>query len=205
MHNARLTLPRIIRHTLAHCMLVAGLSAEMTTSIRAQGQHPASDDLFADAAWHFELGAHGAIETWNYNNSHENMFAVTGGLSYGLKRNLALVISTPIYYVEQRGANAWLLGATGGIRWRVLGGPRVAMFVEVEAGVSRAEIYTPPRGTRFNYLLFAGAGITTRLSRGTHLLTGIKWVHVSNNGLAGRSRNPDIEAVGPRIAILTRF
>jgi hypothetical protein len=47
--------------------------------------------------------------------------------------------------------------------------------------------------------------VTTRLKGGTHLLTGVKLVHVSNNGLAGRARNPDIEAVGARIAVLTRF
>jgi hypothetical protein len=37
------------------------------------------------------------------------------------------------------------------------------------------------------------------------VLGGITWVHVSNNGLAGRDRNPDIEAVGPRFGILLGF
>ena len=184
---------------------MAGLVVAYAAAIHAQTGAGSSDDLFADAAWHLELGAHGAIETWNYNVSHENMIAATVGVSYGLRRNLALIISAPLYYVEQRGPDAWLLGATSGVRWRALTRRRFGVFVEVEIGASRAEMATPPRGTRFNYLVLGAAGITTRVARGTHLLTGIKWIHVSNKGLAGRDRNPDIEAVGARIALLTRF
>jgi hypothetical protein len=163
------------------------------------------DDLFGDAAWHLELGSHYAIETWNYNDNHEVLAGGVVGVSYGLKKDLALVFSAPLYYVDQRGTNAYLLGTTWGVRWRALGGPRLAVFLEGEVGISRAETYTPPRGTRFNYLALGGAGLTMRLARDTHLLTGLKLIHVSNNGVAGRDRNPDIEAVGPRIALLLRF
>jgi hypothetical protein len=38
-----------------------------------------------------------------------------------------------------------------------------------------------------------------------HFLAGLKCIHVSNNGLAGRHRNPDIEAVGPQASVLVRF
>lgn len=163
------------------------------------------DDVFADAAWHLELGSHYAIETWNYNGNHEIMASGIVAVSYGVKQDLALILSAPLYYVDQRGPNAWLLGTTCGVRWRALGRGRVALFVEAEVGISRAETYTPPRGTRFNYLALGGAGLTMRVARGTHLLTGLKWIHVSNSGFAGRDRNPDIEAVGPRIALLLRF
>ena len=173
-------------------------------AIGAQTASP-EDDLFSNGAWHLELGTHGAIETWNYNLSHENMLAATMGVSYGLRRNLALVLSAPLYYVEQRGADAWLLGTTWGIRWRALEVSRLGIFVEVEVGLSRAELPAPPGGTRFNYLALGGGGVSLRLSRGAHLLSGLKWVHVSNNGLAGRHRNPDIEAVGPRLSVLLRF
>lgn len=169
-------------------------------------QTPApSDDPFADGAWHLELGSHYAIETWNYNNNHEIMTGGIVGVSYGVKKGLALVLSAPLYYVDQRGTDAWLLGTTWGVRWRMLNIRRVGLFVEGEVGISRAETYTPPRGTRFNYLALGGAGVTMRVASGAHLLTGLKWIHVSNSGFAGRDRNPDIEAVGPRIALLLRF
>jgi hypothetical protein len=39
----------------------------------------------------------------------------------------------------------------------------------------------------------------------TQLLVGLRWVHVSNNGIAGRQRNPDIEALGPQLGLLLGF
>jgi hypothetical protein len=63
----------------------------------------------------------------------------------------------------------------------------------------------PPRGTRYNYLVIGGGGITTRLRPGVHLLAGLRWIHISNYGLAGRSRNPDLEAVGPMVGMLMGF
>ena len=40
---------------------------------------------------------------------------------------------------------------------------------------------------------------------GLQLMAGLRLAHVSNNGLAGRDRNPDIEAPGPQIGVLRRF
>ena len=194
-----------MRHTIAHGATRLAVLALLGTPLLAQMPAHEPDDAFARGAWHRELGAHVGIETWNYNISHETMYGGSVGLSYGLGKGVALVLSAPLYYIEQRTPDAWLLGFTWGARWRVLERKGVSLFVEGEVGVSRAEHYAPPGGTRFNYLALGTVGVTTRLRRDTHLLTGVKLVHVSNNGLAGRSRNPDIEAVGPRIAVLTRF
>ena len=54
----------------------------------------------------------------------------------------------------------------------------------------------PPRGTRFNYFIRSGIGIVWRAPNGLQLLGGVRWVHISNYGLAGRDRNPDIQALG---------
>lgn len=193
-----------MRLTLAHCTWLFVVPFLLTVPAGAQAP-AASGDPFDDAAWHLEMGAHYAIETWNYNNNHETMAGAVFGLSYGLRKDLAFVLHTPLYYVDQRSTDAGLLGLTWGVRWRVLKMRRASLFVETEVGISRAETYTPPRGTRFNYLALGGAGVTMRVARETHVLTGLTWIHVSNNGLAGRDRNPDIEAVGPRIALLMRF
>lgn len=205
MPETRLIQARVIRHTLTYCLTLVGFWILLATAVRAEQSPAPPDDLFAPGAWYVELGLHGAAEAWNYNISRENMMAGTIGVSYGLTKNVAVVLSAPLYYVNQRGPDAWLFGTTWGVRWRMLERRRVAVFLEVEVGISRADMPTPPLGTRFNYLALGGAGITTKVARGTHLLTGIKWIHVSNNGLAGPNRNPDIEAVGPRISVLRRF
>ena len=163
------------------------------------------DDLFARHAWHIEFQAHGAIETWNYNISHENLWGLVPGFTYGLGKSTVLLMHAPLYYVDQRGPDAVLLAVTWGVRSRFLKWDAWGAYWEVEVGISKSDAFTPPGGTRFNYVAQGGAGVTRRLSRTTHLLAGLKWIHVSNNGLAGRSRNPDIEAVGPHVAVLTRF
>ena len=163
------------------------------------------DDLFAPRAWHIEFQTHAAVETWNYNLSHENMTGIVAGFTYGLGKGLTLVTHAPLYHVDQRGTDAALLGVTCGVRSGLLRRANWAGFWEVEVGISKSDAFTPPGGTRFNYLAQGGVGVTRRLSRTMYLLAGLKWVHVSNNSLAGRSRNPDIEAVGPHVAVLTRF
>ncbi len=185
-----------IAHTIAFlAVIVAGASA----------QEPPPDDPFANAAWHLQLAGHGAIETWNYNISHEELWGVIPGFTYGLRDGLAFTAAWPLYFVDQRGADAWVVGATMGLRGRVFRTSRISVFWEFDVGVSRADVHTPPRGTQFNYLALGGGGATLRLRPGVHLVGTMRWIHISNNGLAGRHRNPDIEAVGPQIGVLMRF
>lgn len=165
---------------------------------------PAADP-FADRGWHLELALHAAAETWNYNTSREELYGFSVGLTYGLTEGLVLTTRAPLYYVSQRGIDAMLLGVSAGVRGRVYRRGRLSIFLELDVGISEADTPTPPRGTRFNYLALGGAGATLTLHRGVHLLASMRWAHVSNAGLAGRDRNPDIEAVGPQIGVLIGF
>lgn len=162
-------------------------------------------DPFPRRGWHLELGGHGALEAWNYNISHEEMYGIRTGLTYGLRDGVVLTTGSSLYYVSQRGIDGYVLGATAGLRGRAYRRGKVSAFLEFEVGVSEADTPVPPRGTRFNYVVLGGAGATIRIRPGIHLLTGMKWIHLSNNGLAGRDRNPDIEAIGPHAALLMRF
>jgi hypothetical protein len=165
---------------------------------------PAADP-FARRGWHVEFGASGALEAWNYNISHEELAGIATGITYGLREGLVLTGSWPLYFVSQRGVDAYVVGATFGVRGRVYQRERWTAFLEVKVGVSDADTFVPPRGTRFNYLAFGGGGLTVRIRRAVHGLVGLEWMHVSNGGFAGRDRNPDIEAIGPRLGILIGF
>jgi hypothetical protein len=183
------------------CLALAPAAAAQSEDPGGRG----AVDPFAHRSWNLELATHAAVEAWNYNISHEEMYAIRAGLTYGVRDGLAVTAAGPLYYVDQRGVDAWLLGATTGVRGRFLRRGRATAFWEFEVGVSEADTSTPPRGTRFNYLVMGGAGATIRIRPGLHLLAAMTWVHVSNNGLAGRHRNPDIEAVGPRFGLLVGF
>ena len=162
-------------------------------------------DPLSKRSWQLDVTGHGGIETWNYNGNHEDIAGVSPGFTYGIREGLAIKVAFPLSYVWQRDIDAWLFGLTWGVRGRFTRKPRWSAFWEFEVGVSEADTYTPPRGTRFNYLAIGGGGLLMRIHRGTHVLAGLRWVHVSNNSLAGRSRNPDLEAVGPMVGMLVGF
>lgn len=181
------------------------LLVPIVAAAERQPDAAAVSDPFSRGAWTLELGTHGALETWNYNTSHEEMLSVYSGVTYGLGKGVVIKLGSPLYYVWQRGTDGYLFGVTVGVRSRVFRKPRWSVFWEFEVGASESDTYVPPGGTRFNYLALGGGGMTVRLRRGVHALAGLRWIHVSNNGLAGPSRNPDIEAVGPVVGVVMGF
>lgn len=202
--------PTILQRVSRAGLLLVLAGAAGTHIAWAQGLPEArrsspDDDPFAKRGWHLELGGHYATEAWNYNISHEKLSALLSGLAYGLRSGLVLTARSSLYHVDQRGVDGLLLGASIGIRGRLFRGSSTSVFLELEVGVSDADTPVPPRGTRFNYLALGGGGATFRVKPGVHVLAGLRWVHVSNGGLAGRDRNPDIEAIGPTLGLLLAF
>ena len=201
---------RVMRSTIVQLLpalarAVALLGVIAADAVAQPNTTPNLDDPFATRGWHLELGGHWAPETWNYNRSREVIEGLRAGVTYGVGNGITLLAAGPLYHVSQRGVDGYLLGATFGVRGRVLRRRRLAAYLEFEVGVSESDTFVPPGGTRFNYLALGGAGTTIRLGHGIHLVAGLKWTHVSNNSLAGRSRNPDIEAVGPYTSLLIAF
>ena len=164
-----------------------------------------ADDPFAAHRWQFETGLHAAVEAWNYNVSHEELYGLGEGVTYGVKDGLLLTAGQRIYYVSQRANDSWLLGLTFGVRGRVYHRGRVDVYLEGDVGVSDAAIATPPRGTRFKYLALGASGTAIRLRPGLFALVTLQWIHVSNNSLKGPGRNPDTEAVGPAFGLAWRI
>ena len=121
------------------------------------------DDPFAPHRWHVEAGLHGALETWNYNVSHEELYGLTESLTYGLKEGIVLTMNQHVYYVSQRANDSWLLGLTCGVRGRIFRRGRAHIYIEGSVGLSDAAIAAPPRGTRFNYLAMGAGGVLLRL------------------------------------------
>ena len=163
------------------------------------------DDPFRRGSWNFQLAGHAAFEIWNYNGNHEEIYGFAPAISYGLSDAVAAVVAFPMSLVDQRGVDAALQGITFALRSRVYRKGRMSLYFDFEVGVSYADTYTPPRGTRFNYLAMGTVGIITPIRRGLDLMAGAKLMHLSNNGLAGRDRNPDIEALGMQLGVLRRF
>jgi hypothetical protein len=191
----------ILQPILAAVMTLVGIAAPAV----AHAQTPATDEGFAARTWHFEVDAQGALEAWNYNTSHEEIYAIGEGVSYGVRDGLALRMNQRIAYVSQRAEDAVVLGLTIGVRGRVYRRGRVSAFLQGDVGISHTAIATPPRGTRFNYLPAGAGGAMVRVRPRVHVVTTLQLIHISNAGLKGPGRNPDLEAIGPSIGLLFTF
>jgi hypothetical protein len=190
-----------MRSTILHALLLFALFA------RPAGAQTAQDagDPFAARGWHFETDTIAAFEAWNYNGSHEDLFGLSEGITYGVKNGLVLRANQRFAYVSQRGEDAVVMALTIGVRGRVYRRGRMSAFLQGDAGISYTAIATPPRGTRFNYLVMGGGGAMVRVRPRVHVVSSLQVIHISNNSLKGPGRNPDIEAIGASLGLLFRF
>jgi hypothetical protein len=178
----------------------------LAVDARAQATSPSlPEDAFADGRWRAEFFAEAALEAWNYNPSHEEMYGLIQGVTYGLRDGLVLLVRQRLYYISQRRNDSRLLGLTSGLRGRVYRRGRTGVFLQFDVGVSDAAVALPPGGTRFNYVAAGGGGVTLRINRRLQAIATLEVIHISNAGLAGNDRNPDIEAIGPSVGISIGF
>jgi hypothetical protein len=190
-----------MRLTILHAFLLFVFSAPAAL---AQSAAP-GEDAFARGRWHFEADATAALEAWNYNISHEELYGLSQGVTYGVRNGLVVRAVQRFAYVSQRAEDAVLLGLTIGVRGRVYERGRLSAFLQGDLGISHTAIATPPRGTRFNYVALGGGGVTVRVHPRVHIVSSLQLIHVSNAGVKGPGRNPDIEAIGPSFGVLIRF
>jgi hypothetical protein len=193
---------RIFLPAASAVLIVALLSGET----HAQGLPPsASDDVFAKGRWRAEFLVAGALEAWNYNPSHEELFGLVQGVTYGVSDGVMLMVRQRLYYISQRRNDSRALGITSGLRARIYRHGRASWFLQFDVGVSDAAVALPPGGTRFNYLAIGGGGVMVQLNRRLHAVAALEVTHISNAGLAGPDRNPDIEAIGPTLGMTIGF
>jgi hypothetical protein len=199
-----------VRYTITHLsrgiFASTAVAAAILTSvapINAQvASTPGPDDPFAKGRWHVEFVAQAGWEAWNYNTSHEELYGLIQGVTYGIRNGLTLNVRQRLYYVSQRLNDSRTLGITSGLRVRLYRRGRASGFLQFDLGISDSPIAVPRSGTRFNYLALGGGGFVFDLSPRIHMITTLEVIHVSNANLAGPDRNPDIEAIGPSLGLI---
>lgn len=155
-----------------------------------------------------ELAGLYLVEAWDFNGTpHDRLAGGSLGVSLPVHESWAAVIELLGMHVDrQKPPDAALVGLSALLRKRLTGGQQHLSFaVEGGIGAAYASVEVPDRGTRFNYLLEAGAGVTQPIGRRTSLLLKIRLLHLSNNSLKGRDHNPDIQALGAQTGIAIRF
>lgn len=182
---------------LAICLATAGAPVEAACRDDASPFEPGCLSV--------ELSALYQIEAWDENESRDTAAGATVAIMYAFSEGWALVGEGVGYRVALPTPTVRLGGGIGLIRRQLYERGRLSMFGDAGLGVSYAEAPVPTRGTRFNYLLQAGVGLTSRLTSRLDLIGHVRHLHVSNNGLAGSSRNPDIQSLGVQLGILMRL
>lgn len=172
----------------------------VTTTAAAQDRRP-----FQHGTVGIEAAVAPLVEIWNLNGHREPMLEVSAAFWGAVSDRFLLGVEFQHGFVFQHTPGAFVQGISPLLRWRFADTPAWDWFVEAGPGASWSDLDTPPRGTRFNYLLLAGSGLARRLGRQSHAIVGFRWLHVSNNGREGRGRNPDIEALGGYAGVSLSF
>jgi hypothetical protein len=166
----------------------------LVSAASAQAQEP---------RWTVDITPASYVEAWDRNERRELLIGMHAGIDRVVWRGVALRGESILMHVVQAHRNAWVGGATMGVRAR-RGGPRKSWYLDLGGGRVVATERVPPRGTRVNYALLVGSGV--ELTAGaTRFTAGGRWFHLSNNGSAGRARNPDIQALGGYLGWWWRF
>jgi hypothetical protein len=171
---------------------------EGSAAVRQEETPPARVEPFSRTTIGVEFAGAVLTEAWSANETHEWLAVGNAGIWWAFLDHVTFVLelqATRVFQSPSR--NAFVQGLTPVFRWRVHDAYPWAVFVELGPGVSWSDTPVPVRGTRFNYLLVAGGGVTRRLSGRSQVLAGLRWLHLSNAGRAGRGRNPDIQSLGP--------
>jgi hypothetical protein len=114
--HERYTITQLSRLLLTPSVLVfAGIAAFADSPLHAQEAQGA----FAKGRWHAEFITQAALEAWNYNPSHEEIYGLVQGITYGLRDGLVLTARQRLYYVSQRRNDSRVLGLTATLRGRV--------------------------------------------------------------------------------------
>ncbi len=121
------------------------------------------------------------------SDASNQIYLLGGGVSYFVVDGLSLNLELNGLAVNQLGDDALGLGLTFLARFHFLNRPNWSMYAEVGAGIlgTTADVPGPtdeePRGgTRFSFTPQIGGGCTFQISPEMHLVTGIRWYHISN-------------------------
>jgi len=199
---------RLIAMVMRTFIVVAVLAVPLSGSAQSNGRESTeqlsltsrSTDLRMGPQvgdWSLQLSGAFFRESWDINAFRERLAGVSVSAFRQLAPRWAIGFESDLLHVRQDPLKDVLLPAVNVLlRWSALDLGKTVVFIEGGGGLSYATGKVPSEGTRFNYVSQTGVGLLRSISPRVDLLGGARWLHVSNNGLDGRRRNPDIQALG---------
>ena len=148
-------------------------------------------------SWALQLSGAFFLESWDLNAFRERLAGGSVSAFRQLTPRWAIGVETNLLHVRQNPLEDVILPALSLMaRWTAFQHGKTTVFIEGGGGSSYASGVVPNEGTRFNLVTHTGIGLSRSVTPRIDLIGGARWLHVSNNGLDGRRRNPDIQALG---------
>lgn len=92
-----------------------------------------------------------------------------------------------------------------GLRYHFLEYERFSMFVDGIVGAQYSRRNFPEGGTHFNFNEQLGLGISYRLHDNLHLISGCRYMHISNARIRGEDENPGFDSLGGYFGVMFTF
>jgi hypothetical protein len=127
------------------------------------------------------------------------------GVSYYFIENVALSAQVSGLFVDQPVEDAAAVEADLLLRHHLFHFDRYSFFLDVGAGLFEGDERVPASGTRFNFALQSGLGLTCRLRDNLYLIGGARYYHLSNADLEGDARNPSLNGVRGYFGLMFTF
>lgn len=170
---------------------------------QAQTTSPsAPSTAFTEGSWCSVIyGNYGSDVT----NRNVRLGGANLGIGYYLVDNVALNLEGSANMIDEPGPDGW--GGTTSLllRQHFFNRDRFSFFIDVGWGIIETQYDTPVRGTRFNFIQHTGPGFTYELDKGTYLLGGARFFHISNARLEGRNRNPSVNGIEGYLGLMFKF
>jgi hypothetical protein len=131
-----------------------------------------------------------------------NVASGTIGCGYFVIDNLSLGLEANGYHEHVSGQNAWGYGISGVLRHHLFRYQQSTLFADASFGPIESTAPIPLGGTNFNFITRTGIGVTRQLDDHLHLMSGIRYVHLSNARLEGAERNPGINGIEGYIGLM---
>ena len=199
---------RLIVMLVRAFIVVAVLAAPLSVRAQSNGPDTAQQSRLASGAsdlamgpqvgdWSLQLSGSFFRESWDLNVFREQLAGASASAFRQLTPRWAIGFEIDLLHVRQNPLKDVLLPAANVLlRWSALQLGKTVVFIEGGGGLSYASGMVPNEGTQFNFISQTGVGLLRPVSPRVDLLGGARWLHVSNNGLDGSRRNPDIQALG---------
>jgi hypothetical protein len=140
----------------------------------------------------------------------EDVDAAVASVGYYFDDRHVFRVEAVGYYFDEEGPNPDAEDSLGsglnvGLRYHFLEYKRVSLFIDGIAGLFYANRNFPEGGTHFNFNEQLGLGVTFRLGENTHLISGARFMHISNARIHGEDENPSYDALGGYIGVMFTF